>query len=750
MKTDAPIRPQVSLRPIRRGVEALPLLLALLLSALLWAAVDIILAHEKERELEHGYRQLDYLRRTFQEHSHNTLTTADQILRLLKAEFEERPGTREFSEFRRALEHSSIFVQLGVIGADGELQWSNVPFKQVNLKDREHFQVHVDRDSGQVFISKPVLGRASGKWSIQLSRRLNHQDGSFAGVAVASVDPQYLARFYQEVGLQAGTVLGLIGHDRVLRVRVTDKETAIGQTLSDGAPLLRALHQGSDGRFRAPSSFDGTMRLYSYGQMPGLALSVVAGFDEAQVLAPYQERARSYRRITAASTAALLLTGLLLWWLLARLRQARQEVEAAHAVFSASPDPMVMLQRDPGGHFHYRYFNPAALTLAGRRAEEMQHHPLDQVLTPEDALRRQLMLDETVRSGEVQEAEQTMSYPGGERTVRWTAVPVHDGSEHISHVALVGHDLTLLREEQRQLWLSDAIVAQTHEAVMVTDASERIFRVNPAFCLMTGYAPEEVEDHSPGLLASGVHDAEFYHHMHQALQSRGFWQGDVWQRHKDGHLFACLLDISTLRDGEGRLTHYVHVFSDITAQKHLAEQMEHLAHFDGLTQLPNRNLFQDRLCQALARAERNGTGLALMFMDLDGFKAVNDSAGHNTGDRLLVEVARRITSVLRKVDSVSRQGGDEFTVLLESLNNGQGIAETEEAARRIIAAINEPVLLDGRSFRVGASIGIAFYPADGDNVELLMARADAAMYQAKARGKNRHLCWTPELAPGEA
>ena len=750
MRNKEPIRPHVSLRPIRRGIEVLPLLFMIILTALLWGAVTTILHHEKDREIERAFQRLDYLRRTFQEHSLNTLTTADQILRLLKAEFEERPSTREFSEFRQAVERSAIIVQLGVIGANGNLQWSNQPFKPINLADREHFQVHVERDSGQVFISKPVLGRASGKWSIQLSRRLNHRDGSFAGVVVASVDAHYLGRFYQEVGLQPGAVLGLVGHDKVVRVRVTDQEVIVGRSLGEDSPLLKALGANPEGHFLAPSSMDGIRRLYSYGQMPGQPLVVFAGFDEARVLAAYGERAYSYYQVASICSAILLLTGMFLWWLLLRLRQARQEVEAAHAVFSAAPDPMVMLQRDRSGLFHYRYFNPSAQALAGRRAEEMQHHALDQVLTPDDALRRQLMLDETVRSGEVQEAEQTMSYPGGERTVRWTAVPVHDGSEHISHVALIGHDLTQLREEQRQLWLSDAIVAQTHEAVMVTDASERIFRVNPAFCLMTGYSPEEVLDHSPGLLASGVHDVEFYHHMHQALQSRGFWQGELWQRRKDGQLFACLLDISTLHDSEGRLTHYVHVFSDITEQKHLAEQMEHLAHFDGLTQLPNRNLFQDRVCQALARAERNGTGLALMFMDLDGFKAVNDSAGHNTGDRLLVEVARRITSVLRKVDSVSRQGGDEFTVLLENINNGQGVQETEEAAQRIIAAINEPVLLDGRSFRVGASIGIAFYPADGDNVELLMARADAAMYQAKARGKNRHLCWTPELAPGEA
>jgi len=178
--------------------------------------------------------------------------------------------------------------------------------------------------------------------------------------------------------------------------------------------------------------------------------------------------------------------------------------------------------------------------------------------------------------------------------------------------------------------------------------------------------------------------------------------------------------------------------------------MEHLAHYDALTQLPNRTLFQDRLLQGLVRAERTHQGLALMFMDLDGFKAVNDSAGHHTGDRLLVEVAHRISGLLRKADSVSRQGGDEFTVLLENLSGPGGRDKAEEAARRIIAVVNEPVIIDGQSFHIGASIGIAFYPKDGDNSAQLMARADAAMYQAKAQGRNRHLCWAPEMAPGEA
>ncbi|HET7776280.1 MAG TPA: diguanylate cyclase, partial [Azospira sp.] len=334
--------------------------------------------------------------------------------------------------------------------------------------------------------------------------------------------------------------------------------------------------------------------------------------------------------------------------------------------------------------------------------------------------------------------------------VRWTAVPVQDGSDRVNHVALVGHDLTLLRAEEQQLRLSDAIIAQTHEAVLVTDAQERIVRVNPAFTQMTGYSAAEVLGRSPAMLASGLHNRAFFRAMRTALEERDFWQGEIWNRRKDGQFFASLLDITTLRTPSGELAHHVAVLSDITAQKSLAEQMEHLAHYDALTQLPNRNLFQDRLAQGLARAERQARGLALMFMDLDGFKAVNDSAGHHTGDRLLVEVARRITGVLRKADSVSRQGGDEFTVLLENLNDPDGMEEAEEAARRIIAAVNEPVHIDGHTFHIGASIGIAFYPADGTSAALLMARADAAMYQAKAQGRNRHLCWVPAMAPATA
>jgi len=747
MSANALLKPQVSLRPVRRGVEALPLLFALLLVALLWGALDTILAHEEEGEIEHGYRQLEYLRRTYQEHSHNTLASADQLLRLLKAEFEERPEAREFTEFRRALENSSIFAQLGIIGADGTLLWSNVPFKRVNLSDREHFRVHVAQDSGNVFVSKPVLGRASGKWSIQLTRRLNRRDGSFAGVAVASVDPQYLARFYQEVGLPLGSALGLVGRDGVLRLRITDKEQTLGTPLPPNSPLFRALKVDPvQGRFRDSSPFDKVHRIYSYGSMPDFSLYVVTAFDERLMLAPLHERARHYRLLAGLASVLLLGLATALAWLLSRLRQARQEVEAAHAVFSASPDPMVLLQKDSSGSYHYRYFNAASLRLAGRRAEELQGRSIEEVLTPADAATRQAMLDVTLRTGQEQVQESTMDYPNGRRIVAWTTTPVHDGSERPSHVALIGHDLTRMRAEEEQLRLSDAIIAQTNEAVLVTDAQEGIQRVNPAFTRITGYTAAEVQDKTPAILASGLHDQAFFLAMRRSLAEQNYWQGEIWNRRKDGEFFACLMDISCLRDSSGKLTHYVSVFSDITAQKALAEQMEHLAHYDALTQLPNRTLFQDRLLQALARAERARRGLALMFMDLDGFKAVNDSAGHHTGDRLLVEVARRITGVLRKADSVSRQGGDEFTMLLENLTGPGGRAEAEEAARRIIAVVNEPVVLDGQRFHIGASIGIAFYPQDGDNAPQLMARADAAMYQAKARGRNRHLCWAMEMA----
>jgi len=331
-----------------------------------------------------------------------------------------------------------------------------------------------------------------------------------------------------------------------------------------------------------------------------------------------------------------------------------------------------------------------------------------------------------------------------------TIAPLVDDQGQITHYLGIKQDITAAKEAEKALRLAASVVANTHEGVMVCDAMQRIIEVNPAFTRITGYPASEALGRKPSLLSSGRRSREQYPAMWQALHQHGHWQGEFWNRHKNGSLYAAASAINALRDADGQVTHYVSVFSDVTERKHQQEQLERLAHFDPLTGLPNRALLADRLQQGLARAQRARQGLAVCFMDLDGFKAVNDMHGHDAGDDLLAEVARRLQGGIRAGDTAARLGGDEFVLLLGGLRHPR---ECEDTARRVLHAVALPIEVEGHTVHVTGSMGISVFPRDGSDAEQLLRQADQAMYQAKQRGRNRYVLYAPGMAetgPGAA
>jgi len=281
------------------------------------------------------------------------------------------------------------------------------------------------------------------------------------------------------------------------------------------------------------------------------------------------------------------------------------------------------------------------------------------------------------------------------------------------------------------------------EGIMVTDQNARILAVNQAFCEITGYDEAEVLGETPAKFKSGRHDAAFYQAMWDALTRTGRWQGEVWDRRSDGEIYPKWLSISAVRDADGQTVRYVSLFADITHLKESEARLEHLAHFDVLTDLPNRLLFNSRLEHALDRARRHGQRMALLFLDLDRFKTVNDSLGHPAGDELLIEVARRIRARLRDEDTLARLGGDEFVILLEQLDESQMAAVVAQDLLQVLAAPAQ--LSGGHEVFIGASIGISLYPDDADDTMRLVSSADAALYQAKAQGRNTYRFYTEAL-----
>lgn len=269
---------------------------------------------------------------------------------------------------------------------------------------------------------------------------------------------------------------------------------------------------------------------------------------------------------------------------------------------------------------------------------------------------------------------------------------------------------------------------------MICDAQQLITDINPAFTRITGYTREQVLGRKPSILSAGRKNQEGYIAMSAALAASGHWSGEFWNRRPDGSVYAAANSMNTITDDAGQIAHYINVFQDVTERRQQQEFLESLAHFDPLTRLPNRTLLNDRIAQAMGRAGRAQSLLGVCFLDLDGFKAVNDTWGHEAGDDLLIVIARRLEACVRAEDTVARLGGDEFVVLLTAVTD---TAECERAAARILASVREPIDVGGHTVHVGVSIGIALYPQDGDDAETLLRYADMAMYRAKQAGRNR-------------
>jgi diguanylate cyclase (GGDEF)-like protein/PAS domain S-box-containing protein len=308
-------------------------------------------------------------------------------------------------------------------------------------------------------------------------------------------------------------------------------------------------------------------------------------------------------------------------------------------------------------------------------------------------------------------------------------------------------DITLRKQNEEALRLAASVYQASHEGIMVTDDNNLIVDANPAFTKITGYSLEEVRGKNPRIFRSGKHEKSFYQQMWQSVKDNGYWQGEVWDRRKDGELHAKWLSISTIRHNDGSIFRYVGQFSDITEKKLKDDLIWAQANFDTLTNLPNRRLLQDRLKQAFASSARSGREGALLFIDLDNFKTLNDTLGHDIGNLLLQQVARRIESCVQKGDTVARIGGDEFVVILENLSEKdfEAAAQTKVVGEKILASLNQPYQLDTHEYRNSPSIGAALFVDNQKSAEDLFKQADIAMYQSKKAGRNTMRFFNPQM-----
>lgn len=289
--------------------------------------------------------------------------------------------------------------------------------------------------------------------------------------------------------------------------------------------------------------------------------------------------------------------------------------------------------------------------------------------------------------------------------------------------------------DEARLQMAASVFTHAHEGIAITNLVGTIVDINDTFTVITGYNREEVLGENHRILQSGFHSPEFYAGIWQTLIEENHWSGEIWNRHKNGEVYAEQINISAVHDAAGKAQYYVSMFTDITSMKNHQQQLEHNAHYDPLTNLPNRTLLANRLQHAIIQSESRNKSIAVVYLDLDGFKAVNDAYGHGFGDKLLITVSQRMQGALRDGDTLARIGGDEFVVVLVDLERPQ---ECELVLTRLLQVASDPVTVDAQVLQVSASIGITLYPQDTADVDMLLRHADQAMYQAKQGGKNRY------------
>ncbi|OHD96952.1 MAG: diguanylate cyclase [Sulfurimonas sp. RIFCSPLOWO2_12_FULL_36_74] len=304
------------------------------------------------------------------------------------------------------------------------------------------------------------------------------------------------------------------------------------------------------------------------------------------------------------------------------------------------------------------------------------------------------------------------------------------------------HDITRRKNAENQLILASAVFEKMNDGVLITDEKQHILTINSAYSAISGYMPEDVKGKTPNTFSSGWHDNIFYKGLWDELNAKGQWNGEIMDRRKSGELYTAELNIIALHNKDGKLTNYISIFNDISEKKQKENLIHNLAYFDTLTNLPNRVLFQERVINMIPALKRNSKKMAIFFIDMDNFKNINDTFGHLTGDKFLIEVAKSIKSLLREQDTLARLGGDEFTIILEDV---ESILDIGFVADKIISRFKAPVVIEGKNFYTGASVGISIYPDDSESYEGLVKAADTAMYQVKEAGKNGYQFFTQSM-----
>jgi diguanylate cyclase (GGDEF)-like protein/PAS domain S-box-containing protein len=394
----------------------------------------------------------------------------------------------------------------------------------------------------------------------------------------------------------------------------------------------------------------------------------------------------------------------------------------------------------------YLYVSPSCFALFGQTEQELLGHPATDFAHPDDSA----LLPSIIEKIQEKTGVHTLTFrrlckDGHYSWVESKVQGVRNAQGVVTEIILTARDISERHRAEEELRIA-ATAFEAQEGMVITHADGRILRVNSVFSDITGYAASEVVGQTANLLKSGRHDQTFYQNMWEKILHDGKWQGEIWNKRKNGEVYPEWLTITAVKAADGEITHFVGAFTDITRRKATEFEIEQLAFYDPLTRLPNRRLLRDRLRQALAASKRSKREGALLFIDLDHFKTINDTLGHNIGDQLLQETALRLISCVRKNDTVARLGGDEFVVMIENLspNPSEAAAQARITSEKVLATLGKPYKLGSHECESGPSIGVTLF-CDHGNMDEIMKQADLAMYRAKTAGGSRIRFFDPEM-----
>jgi len=654
-----------------------------------------------------------------------------------------------------------------VIGAEGYLTYSsnikpNARPDHIFFGDREDFRIHADHNEDQLFISKPIIGRIAGNKVIQITRPI--LDGKrFVGVIGIPLRPDYISNTLWSLHVNPNDLISIVREDGRIIARSRKLEEGLKLATPPDRPFMHS-HPGEHGIFRETSITDKVPLLFSWRHLVNYPLIAVAAIDEeAELRVIYAQqtgtRHRSLLAMALVISFVFLISGLLVrinrknFDLALRETELKENEAFTNAVLNSSANEIVVLDQNglivatnaPWRHFSMEnsleHNEQSPNTGLGTNYLEASRAGTEISVDGLNAYEGILaVLDGRMSSYKL---EYPCDLPGKQLWFSMLVCPLR----YKWHGVVISHtDITDHKQADSELRIA-ATAFESQEGMSITDASGKILRVNRAFSKITGYTPEEIIGKSPSFLKSGRHDATFYASMWDSLNRTGIWEGEIWNRRKNGEVYPEHLTITAVKNSEGAVTNYVSTITDITLTKASEDEIKHLAYYDPLTRLPNRRLLLDRLRQALASIARSGRVGALLFIDLDNFKTLNDTLGHDIGDILLQQVAKRLESCVREGDTVARLGGDEFVIMLEDLskNSLEAAEQAESVGIKILSTLNQPYQLGTHEHHNTPSIGVTLFTDNSQSIDDLMKQADIAMYQSKKAGRNTLHFFDPKM-----